>query len=128
MGRYSDQSDGTKNLSFELEWVPFVDGGYDCGGAYWGSPDNLYCAQSETQDVVVQVFLRAKNRAHAMLLMLEQWEGSTFVAETGDLTNQTIKFLEDYIRGETDPEMIGRTEDDICDLQNILDSGAFSHN
>lgn len=36
-------------------------GGYDKGGAYWGVPDNLYCAYSDG----FQAFARAENAAQA---------------------------------------------------------------
>ena len=38
--------------------------GYDTGGAYWGSPSNLWCAYS-TDDAAVEIFVRAPSRRYA---------------------------------------------------------------
>lgn len=42
--------------------------GYDEGGAYWGSPSNLWCATNgfDDDDNNFQLFTRAVNRADAM--------------------------------------------------------------
>jgi hypothetical protein len=46
-----------------LRRLDFIDGCYDTGGAYWGSPANLYhCTNS---DRTVEVFVRANSRAEA---------------------------------------------------------------
>jgi hypothetical protein len=50
-----------------LRKVPFVDGGYDAGGAYWGTPVNLWCAWGETATEQTQVFVRAVDRDAAKL-------------------------------------------------------------
>ena len=69
-------------FKLHLAKVPFVDGDYDQGGAYWGGPADLYCAYgalgvpcynngekgflagSPAFDECL-VFVRAKNRADA---------------------------------------------------------------
>ena len=47
-----------------LQKVPFVDGAYDQGGAYWGAPANLYVCED---GIGHQSFVRAKNRSWAKL-------------------------------------------------------------
>lgn len=43
-------------------------GGYDDGGAYWGTGNRLYCAEGESVDGEgYRRFARAKNRTHAAL-------------------------------------------------------------
>ena len=58
MGRpTSPLSPGKKNI--RLFKVRLDSGGYDDGGAYWGFPDNLWCAQCPEGG---QMFTRASNR------------------------------------------------------------------
>jgi hypothetical protein len=66
MGRQSSQSLFGKVLLFR---VPFEDGCYDPGGAYWGAPANLYCAWDSEGAVV---YLRADSRAQAKAALLEK--------------------------------------------------------
>lgn len=42
--------DRTASIKFHVEYMPFFDGAYDRGGAYWGSPANLWRAVS-TEEV-----------------------------------------------------------------------------
>ena len=51
----------------KLRRVPFLDGGYDAGGAYWGTPANLWCAWGETATEQMEVFVRATDRDDAKL-------------------------------------------------------------
>lgn len=60
MGRRTIKEDSTKPLY--LQKVK-LDSGYDAGGAYWGTPDDLYCAFNE--DMTFRVFTRAYNRTEA---------------------------------------------------------------
>lgn len=50
-----------------LRRVPFVDGAYDPGGAYWGTPANLWCAWGETETEKLEVYVRAADRQRAKL-------------------------------------------------------------
>ena len=61
MGRRSDKVFG----KVHLERVPFVDGDYDQGGAYWGGPANLWCAWNEGG----AHYVRAPNRLGAKLVI-----------------------------------------------------------
>lgn len=62
MGR---RSAGLPHGRVSLRRVPIDGGGYDPGGAYWGSPSNLWCASG---DGFVQYF-RADNRNAAKELV-----------------------------------------------------------
>jgi len=66
MGRdyFGIETNHPKGIS--LFQVNLVDGGYDDGGAYWGTPNNLYCARdTKTNGKEYQQFTRAKNRREA---------------------------------------------------------------
>lgn len=65
MGRRTIVPDDYKGEKLNLRRVPFVDGDYDSGGAYWGAPENLWCAWGETETEQMQVFVRAKDRQDA---------------------------------------------------------------
>lgn len=69
--------DRTAPIKFYVEYMPFSDGVYDRGGAYWGSPANLWRAVS-TEEVWcvsnwdgtpfkhrVELYFRAKDREEA---------------------------------------------------------------
>ena len=51
------------NLKVYLHRLDFIDGCYDQGGAYWGSPANVYRAIDEEDTFCT--YLRANNRGHA---------------------------------------------------------------
>lgn len=80
-----------------LQRVPFVDGCYDRGGAYWGAPANLWRAYAEkeaTKDnplnahliypvragdiLVFEQFIRANSREQAKALLLEDFPTISF--------------------------------------------------
>ena len=58
-------------VKVHLTRVPFVDGAYDRGGAYWGSPANLWCAEFQFYNELEQkehegmCFVRASSREEA---------------------------------------------------------------
>ncbi len=47
-------------------------GGYDQGGAYWGTPENLWCV---TDGQAFRWFCRAPSRREAWKLILDEWPG-----------------------------------------------------
>ena len=48
-------------IKFHVRRVPLDSGGYDQGGAYWGTGDRLYVAYStDGADEVVRMFFRVK--------------------------------------------------------------------
>ncbi len=58
MGRQSYSVNG----KCHLQEIPLNSGGYDSGGAYWGTGEPLYCAQDAEGN---QFFTRAKSRDEA---------------------------------------------------------------
>ena len=71
MGRSSYNDLPHKAIKVHLNYVPFIDGAYDRGGAYWGCPANLYCAEfqiyNEQEDKEYEgcCFVRASSRTEA---------------------------------------------------------------
>ena len=120
MGRPEQHNHNATGLVFELEWVPLTDGAYDCGGAYWGGPANLYCAQADEGEVTL--YIRAASRETAKQAVEMLYPRSTFLPVNGSLIKQTIKFLEDCINREGLHEShLASVEEDISDLQSELD-------
>lgn len=85
MGRseYGVIDDETK---YRLAYVPFVDNCYDTGGAYWGSPANLWALwdsepNSYNEPAVVR-FVRANDRRKAWEILCEQ-EGVNILLKVG---------------------------------------------
>jgi hypothetical protein len=82
MGRPNQVQGDPSDMLF-IQRVEFVDECYDAGGAYWGCPENLWCAFTDpdrtTDDEPVVMFVRANNQDHAKqqaldLLLEEGWE------------------------------------------------------
>lgn len=123
MGRHDTISRETENLVFELEWMPLTDGSYDVGGAYWGSPANLYCAQALDEDgeTLVQLFRRGVDRAHVMRKVCDEYPDATFLPENGSLVKQMIESLEAYLEREDDEDLTEGVQDEIYGLQSLLD-------
>lgn len=68
MGRANTLPENPKEATprLHLTHVRFNAGGYDFGGAYWGTPENLYCAETgDEQEEYVRLFVRANNVMHA---------------------------------------------------------------
>lgn len=67
MGRSSQKEGNPETLL--LQKVKFEDGCYDLGGAYWGGPENLWCAFSNPEtsenDPPIILFLRADTKQEA---------------------------------------------------------------
>lgn len=67
MGRSNVGGTDDTPIVLTLRLVPFHDGDYDPGGAYWGSPANLWCAWSPDRSVIQYVRARSKDVAEAMI-------------------------------------------------------------
>lgn len=103
MGRCSCCEMGAEDVRrVYLRRVPFVDGAYDQGGAYWGAPANLWRAYAEVEaaedeqvdeadrinvfdqptragDILVfEQFLRANSRDEAKESLRQQFPNITF--------------------------------------------------
>ena len=130
MGRRSFHAPGIEGLEFELERVPLVDGAYDCAGAYFGSPDDLWVARAEQDgEEVVFYFLRAEDIEAARAEVLSEYPGATFKPQTGSVIQQTIDFLQRYLDGldDEDRELAAGTEEERDDLQGELDEIKWSN-
>jgi hypothetical protein len=130
MGRGEHHAHGMDDLEFELERVPLVDGDYDVGGAYWGSPDNLWVARAELDgEELAFFFVRADEDEMACLLVKDQYPEATFKPQTGSVIEQTIEFLQRYYDGldQEGREMEADTLAMIDDLQSELDEIKRSH-
>lgn len=126
MGRSALHVTGLTAPHFELERCPLNEG-YDAGGAYWGTPDNLWCVDLTTpltSTTIVHYFVRAADRAAAMKAVLVDYPGATFEPENGSLIGQMIDHLQAYCDRchERDPqEDLRETEEVIELLQGELD-------
>lgn len=64
MGRMSASDLGSEPRSLRLFHLPLDSGGYDAGGAYWGFPNNIYCAMDREGNIQT---VRASSRLHAAM-------------------------------------------------------------
>lgn len=109
--------------TLELEWVPFVDGAYDCGGAYWGMPDDLYCAVGYVDgEEVAREYLRAGSRDEAADMLLGLDGAVDLLPENGSLIRQTIAVLQDYQASLTveEEDIVETVWEEIKDLEQLL--------
>lgn len=81
-----------EEIELHLQYIPFVDGDYDEGGAYWGSPANLYRAVNVEHGV--EMFVRANWRKDAEDKVKLIYRKATFVALT---ENDLSDFAKGYI-------------------------------
>jgi hypothetical protein len=73
MGRNTTGEDLTGKC--RLERVRLDSGGYDKGGAYWGTPSNLWYASDDAGN---EHYLRAYDRAEAKLKLMKKYPGIRF--------------------------------------------------
>lgn len=72
-----------ESLKFRLARVPLNAGGYDPGGAYWGTPSNLYVAEVETETESeglreTRLFRRAASREACKALIIATYPNARF--------------------------------------------------
>lgn len=77
MGRLTWAANRTEECQFYLQKVKFEDDCYDLGGAYWGMPENLWCAWEK--DERVRTFLRAKDYESARAQVLDCYPDAIFM-------------------------------------------------
>jgi hypothetical protein len=70
-------------LKFFLVHLPFIDGDYDKGGAYWGGADKqMYRAESDGlqpgEECVQEMFIRAHTRFQAKEEVLKRYPNAIF--------------------------------------------------
>src|SRR6187402_380632 len=74
MGRRDVGSSDESRVRMTMRLVPFIDGDYDNGGAYWGGgrdTPRLWCAWSADRSVIR--YVRAKSLAAALLIVYEDF-------------------------------------------------------
>ena len=78
LGRFDRLTDFASRL--HLERVPFIDGDYDQGGAYWGGYPSLplYCAWNDGANGMQACYTRAKDRQAARAGVLARYPGAKF--------------------------------------------------
>jgi hypothetical protein len=115
MGRPYFHRTGLTLPQFQLERVPLMDGAYDCGGAYWGAPDDLWCADFTTPltgTQIVHYYVRAKDREAAMAEVRKTYPDAEFLPETGSIIKQTIEYLRNYCDTLSDSDLDGELKED----------------
>lgn len=81
MGRADKIGDRGKEYKLYLRKLPLFDGGYDRGGAYWGTPSNLYgyvSSDGESIDGEVYGYLRAGSRQEAKETIKRRYPNARF--------------------------------------------------
>ena len=74
LGRHSYLPDDPAATRWHLYRLPFIDGCYDRGGAYWGAPANIWRAVTPTGDG--EIFVRARTREEAKAAVLDSMGGA----------------------------------------------------
>lgn len=125
MGRRGHHAHGMDDLEFELERVPLVDGAYDCGGAYWGAPDNLWAARAELDGEELAFFFVRGDDEMACEQVLHQYPEATFKPQTGSVIEQTIRFLQAYRKtlnhmDEESQDEVEEVDTEIAELEEQL--------
>lgn len=123
MGRH-DEGNVANATTLAVEWMPFVDGDYDVGAAYWGGGQPLYCVVGYNEDGEEEVrqYHRAANRGFLIndLREIHCFEGS-LLSETGSIVKQTIALYNDLLKQTADEVEVEALEEEITDLQSWLE-------
>jgi hypothetical protein len=123
MGR-SDEGNMADADSIAIEWMPYVDGDYDVGGAYWGGGEPMYCAAGYLLgDEIARCYIRAASR-DAAKIGLDLYFGSLppmVLPETGSIVKQTLAFLANWLETENTDGDDDVTADEISDLESWLE-------
>jgi hypothetical protein len=93
MGRPDTHTDGDREGAIKLvvHHIPFVDGDYDAGGAYWGAGEPLWRAVEVEGDV--EFFLRAKDRWEALEAVRAEYPNVEIVETPREL------WFDDFVQG-----------------------------
>ena len=103
MGRRESHREDLLNteVSLHLQYIPFFDGAYDEGGAYWGYPANLYRAINA--DLGIEMFVRANWRADAETRVRSIYTKATFIKLTSeDMTDFAKGYIHAALWSSTD--------------------------
>lgn len=110
MGRKSDLPEGFSGILY-LRKVSIGSDGYDPGGAYWGTGNDLYCI---FDDEGRTFYTRAKTPYSAV----SHFPNATFFPITkvteGDISEMTSAYIEAALFTTTDEEVYEETGNDAC--------------
>lgn len=103
MGRRDRHADDreTQRL-FLIARLPWVDGDYDAGGAYWGYADREHIYRAVSEDGEVELFVRAKHIDEAKYAVLDDYN-ATFKFG-GDLKTFINAYIEAALWSSTGDE------------------------
>jgi len=81
MGRRAYHGNTETTARFSVTYVPLDNGGYDNGGAYWGTGERLWrafaeCADSECGQI--EFFMRARSRQDVIAEVRKQYPQARF--------------------------------------------------
>lgn len=91
MGRQDVHGDPDEPIQLIVHHLPFVDGDYDSGGAYWGAGTPLWRAVEP--EGPVEFFIRAKDRWEALAVVREEYPNVHIVDTPRDA------WFEDFVEG-----------------------------
>jgi len=78
MGRSSFITEPMLDAKFHLELVPLNSGGYDSGGAYWGTGMPLYVSYAMGTEEEQRVFIRSWTRSGAKSKVYQYFRNARF--------------------------------------------------
>ncbi|WP_454735407.1 hypothetical protein [Cupriavidus necator] len=94
MGRRDTHADDReKPRLFLIARLPWVDGDYDSGGAYWGYAERESIYRAVSEDGEVEMFVRAEHMDEAKYVVLDEGYRATF-AFGGDIQTFFDAYLE----------------------------------
>jgi len=88
MGRYGDKFDSTFAGEVKLARVALWDGGYDHGGAYWGSGTPLWVAVWDDEEYVCEAFFRASDYQDACDTIRDEMPEVTGIVRAMNVTRK----------------------------------------
>lgn len=113
-GRPCVHGDYDAALKLVVHHLPFVDGAYDAGGAYWGAGEPLWRAVEVEGDV--EFFFRAKDRWEALEHVREMYPNVEIVDAPREL------WFEDFVQGYEEAALWSSV--DVVDGEDVhLDDG-----
>jgi hypothetical protein len=95
MGRRDVEGDHDASYSLIVHHLPFIDGDYDSGGAYWGAGGGPLWRAVEAVDTnpAVEMFIRAKDRWDALAAVREEYPNCVIV------DTPIESWFEDFVEG-----------------------------
>jgi len=97
---------------FYLQYAPLDSGGYDAGGAYWGSGGRVYLAQSE--DAQVFRSFRASDHADALAQLREEWPKAYTFTDARELVRVVFRAFRDGDVIALFPDLPGTNDPRTC--------------